>query len=347
MSASAANRKMRVPTTVSGSRILVTGAAGFVGFHLAVRFLAAGATVLGLDNLNSYYDVGLKEARLAQLEGRSRFEFIRGDLTDQGAVLDLFERFRPDYVVHLAAQAGVRYSITNPRAYVSANVDGFLSVLEACRARGTQHLLYASSSSVYGTNTKVPFHEDDPVLQPVSLYAASKRANELMARTYAHLYRIPASGLRFFTVYGPWGRPDMAYFSFTKAILEGRSIDVYNHGRMRRDFTYIDDVSEAILRLLEHPPEGGENGHDAGGAPHTIYNIGNHTPVELERFIAAIETALGKRAERHLLPMQPGDVPVTYADVERLTRLTGFSPDTSIETGIARFVDWYRAYYGI
>lgn len=325
-------------------RILLTGAAGFIGSHVATRFVEAGAEVLGIDNLNAYYDVTLKEARLANLERLEGFRFVKGDVADFDGLRGHFAAFRPDCVTHLAAQAGVRYSLENPRAYTHANVDGFLSVLEACRAHPVEHLIYASSSSVYGTNTKVPFAEDDPVCQPVSLYAATKRANELMAQTYAHLYGIRTSGLRFFTVYGPWGRPDMAYFSFTKAITEDRPIDIFNHGRMSRDFTYIDDVTEAIARLVSMPPTGAEDG-SVGAVSHVIYNIGNHTPVTLERFIAAIETALGREAAKRYLPMQPGDVPSTYADVSRLTAVTGFAPKTSIEDGIAVFVEWYKSHY--
>jgi UDP-glucuronate 4-epimerase len=331
------------PTSLAGCRVLVTGAAGFIGFHLIGRLIARGATVHGFDNLNDYYDPALKEARLDELRRLGGFSFRRLDLADHAGVAALFATERPDYVVHLAAQAGVRYSISHPRAYTASNLDGFLSVLEACRAHPIRHLIYASSSSVYGANTKVPFHEDDPVLAPVSLYAATKRANELMAQTYAHLYRIPCSGLRFFTVYGPWGRPDMAYYSFTKAILEGRPIDVFNHGQMQRDFTYVDDITEAIARLLDVVP-GSSDGRESTAVPHTIYNIGNHTPIKLDRFISAIEAATGHVATKRLLPMQPGDVPATYADVERLTRATGFSPDTTIEDGIARFVAWYREY---
>jgi UDP-glucuronate 4-epimerase len=322
-------------------RVLVTGAAGFIGFHLASRLLAAGAIVHGLDNLNPYYDVGLKRARLAQLAPHTRFAFEELDITDYKGLGALMARFRPDCVAHLAAQAGVRHSIDQPRSYVSANLDGFLSVLEACRAHPVRHLIYASSSSVYGANRKVPFHEDDPVPAPVSLYGATKRANELMAESYAHLYRIPCSGVRFFTVYGPWGRPDMAYYAFAKAILEGHTIDVFNHGRMQRDFTYVDDVTEALVRLVDLPPPA-EAGTVSPGTPHILYNVGNHTPVELERFITAIETALGRKADKRYLPMQPGDVPATWADVARLTRTTGFAPKTSIEDGIARFVAWYR-----
>lgn len=328
-------------------RVLVTGAAGFIGFHLASRLLGAGVTVRGLDNLNAYYDPSLKRARLAQMAEHERFGFSPLDITDYAGLSALLADFRPDCVVHLAAQAGVRYSLDHPREYMSANLDGFLGVLEACRAHPVRHLVYASSSSVYGANSKVPFHENDPVLAPVSLYGATKRANELMAQTYAHLYGIPCSGVRFFTVYGPWGRPDMAYYAFTKAILEGRAIDVFNHGRMQRDFTYVDDVTEALVRLVDLPPPAGGADGASSGAPHTIYNVGNHTPVALERFIAAIETALGRKADKRYLPMQPGDVPATFADVERLARVTGFAPKTSIEDGIARFVAWYRTYHAI
>ena len=327
-------------------RILVTGAAGFIGFHLTRQLLASGAHVHGLDNLNSYYDAGLKRARLAEIGAQDRFAFSELDVTDHASLRALWAGFRPDYVVHLAAQAGVRHSIEAPRSYVAANLDGFLGVLEACRAHPVRHLIYASSSSVYGANSKVPFHEDDPVRAPVSLYGATKRANELMAQTYAHLYGIPCSGVRFFTVYGPWGRPDMAYYAFTKAILEGRPIDVFNHGRMERDFTYVDDVTEALVRLIDLPPAGSDR--DAiSDAPHVIYNVGNHTPVTLERFIAAIEGALGRAARKNFLPMQPGDVPATWADVERLSQVTGFAPRTTIEDGIGRFVAWYRSHHGV
>ena len=331
---------------LGAQRVLVTGAAGFIGFHLAVRLLGVGASVHGLDNLNAYYDVGLKRARLAQIGTHERFAFSNLDIIDYEALSALLSDFRPDCVVHLAAQAGVRHSLDQPRAYVSANLDGFLGVLEACRAHPVRHLVYASSSSVYGTNSKVPFHEDDPVLAPVSLYGATKRANELMAQTYAHLYGIACSGVRFFTVYGPWGRPDMAYYAFTKAILEGRTIDVYNHGRMQRDFTYVDDVTEALARLIDLPPPARGADASASDAPHAIYNVGNHTPIELERFIAAIEAALGRKADKRYLPMLPGDVPATWADVERLARVTGFAPRTTIEDGISRFVAWYRTYHG-
>jgi UDP-glucuronate 4-epimerase len=333
--------------TLEAQRVLVTGAGGFIGFHLAARLLEAGAMVHGLDNLNAYYDVGLKQARLGQIGTHEHFTFSHLDITDYDSLRALVADFRPDCVVHLAAQAGVRHSLDHPRAYIAANLDGFLGVLEACRAHSVRHLVYASSSSVYGANSKVPFHEDDPVLAPVSLYGATKRANELMAQTYAHLYGIACSGVRFFTVYGPWGRPDMAYYAFTKAILEGRTIDVFNHGRMQRDFTYIDDVTEALVRLVDLPPRAGRADGAPTGAPHTIYNVGNHTPVELERFIAAIEAAVGRKAVKRYLPMQPGDVPATWADVERLTRVTGFAPRTTIEDGIARFVAWYRTYHAV
>ena len=331
---------------LKGQRVLVTGAAGFIGFHLASRLLKAGATVHGLDNLNTYYDVTLKKARIDAIGQHQRFSFSVQDIVDYDALNAVFGDFRPDCVIHLAAQAGVRYSLSNPRAYVSSNLDGFLAVLEACRARPIRHLVYASSSSVYGANSKLPYNEDDPVVAPVSLYAATKRANELMAQTYAHLYGIACSGVRFFTVYGPWGRPDMAYYSFTKAILEGRAIDVFNHGRMQRDYTYIGDVIEAVVRLVDVPP--GQDARDINPthAPHIIYNVGNHTPIDLERFIAALELALGRNAHRRYLPMQPGDVLATYADVSRLSRVTGFAPHTSIEDGIARFVEWFRSYHG-
>jgi UDP-glucuronate 4-epimerase len=341
--------------SLAGRRILVTGAAGFVGYHVAQRLLDHGALVTGLDNLNAYYDVSLKEARLRNLSGRNGFSFHKIDLADAGAVMSLFESVKPQAVINLAAQAGVRYSIDHPHDYVSANLAGFLSILEACRHHPVGHLIYASSSSVYGANAKVPFSETDGVGHPVSLYAASKRSNELMAHTYAHLFQVPTSGLRFFTVYGPFGRPDMAYFKFTKAISEGKAIDVYNEGRMKRDFTYIDDVVEAIVRLVDAPPSADAN-WDAevahpdpsrAAAPYRVYNIGNHTPVTLERFIAAIENAVGRKAQRRLLPMQPGDVPQTYADVAALQQAVGFSPDTTIEEGIARFVAWYRDYYGV
>lgn len=285
---------------------------------------------------------------MTELTKHPAFQFNRLDITDHEAIHSLFESSKPEFVVHLAAQAGVRYSLKNPRAYVSSNIDGFLSILEACRAYPVRHLIYASSSSVYGDNSKVPFQEDDPVVSPLSLYAATKRADELMAETYAHLFAIPATGLRFFTVYGPWGRPDMAYFAFTKASFEGRPIEVFNNGQMRRDFTYIDDVTEAVCRLLDQPPR---SAAEILGlrirSPHIIYNVGNHRPVELSEFIATIEAAVGHKVERRNMPMQPGDVSATFADVRRLARVTGFAPRTSLVEGMTRFVLWYRHYYGI
>jgi len=342
-----------LPADIKGKRILLTGAAGFIGFHSCLRLLAGGAGVLGVDDLNAYYDVELKQARLARLEGRAGFAFERCDVADKARVLALLRAFEPHYVLHLAAQAGVRFSLQDPSAYLRANVDGFLAVLEACRARPVRHLIYASSSSVYGANSKVPFCESDRVDNPRSLYAVTKRANELMAHTYAELFGIAASGLRFFTVYGPWGRPDMAYFSFTKAILEGRPIDVFNHGHMQRDFTYIDDVVEAIARLLPLTPNatvatGAGTGDVASAAvAHRVYNVGNHSPVALLQFIAAIEAALGRKADLRLLPMQPGDVPTTYADVARLSAAVDFVPRTPLEEGIAQFVAWYRDFYKV
>lgn len=323
--------------------ILLTGAAGFIGMHTAQRLLARGDAVTGIDNLNSYYDPALKQARLAQLQALPGFRFERLDVADRTGMEALFARERFDAVVHLAAQAGVRYSITNPHAYFESNLTGFGHVLEGCRAQGLRHLVYASSSSVYGGNTKMPFAETDPVDHPVSLYAATKKANELMAHTYSHLYRLPATGLRFFTVYGPWGRPDMAYFSFTKAVLEGRPIDVFNHGDMKRDFTWVDDIVEGVLRVLDKPatPEA------EGGAPHRVFNIGNHDPVPLMDFIACIERATGREAVKRLLPMQPGDVPATYASTQALRDWVGFAPATPLAEGIDRFVRWYRGYYGV
>ncbi|HZA01006.1 MAG TPA: NAD-dependent epimerase [Hyphomicrobiaceae bacterium] len=337
----------------SGRRVLVTGAAGFIGFHFARRLLSTGAVVLGVDNLNDYYAPTLKKARLDQLKGVDRFSFELTDIADDSHVRRLFERFAPTHVVNLAAQAGVRYSLLNPRAYVTSNIDGFLSILEACRHVPVEHLVYASSSSVYGTNNKVPFSEHDRADHPASLYAATKRANELMAHTYAHLFHVPSTGLRFFTVYGPWGRPDMAYYSFTKAILEGRPIEVFNHGQMSRDFTYIDDIVEAMVRLLDHRPQGADGACDAGPAsgagkaPHAVYNIGNHTPVPLEHFIDVIARAAGRRVEKIYRPMQPGEVPATFAEVSDLAQAVGFAPNTPIEEGIGRFVAWYREYHRV
>lgn len=334
------------------SRILVTGAAGFIGFHLAKRLLDRGDQVVGFDNLNSYYDVSLKEARLKLLQGREGFTFVRGDLADREAVAKLFEKSGFGKVVNLAAQAGVRYSLINPHAYIDSNVSGFMNILEGCRHHGIEHLVYASSSSVYGANTRMPFSVHQNVDHPVSLYAATKKANELMAHTYASLYGLPCTGLRFFTVYGPWGRPDMALFLFTRAILSGKPIDVYNEGRMRRDFTYIDDIVEGVVSVLDLTPapnpswSGDSPDPGTSYAPYRIYNIGNNSPVELLRFIEVLEEKLGRKAVRNLMPIQPGDVPATCADVEDLARDAGFVPKTSIEEGISRFVDWFREYYG-
>jgi len=333
------------------SKILVTGAAGFIGFHLAKVLLDRGDEVVGLDNLNDYYDVGLKQARLAQLEGRSGFRFVKLDLADREGMTALFREEKFDRVVNLAAQAGVRYSLQNPHAYVDSNLVGFVNILEGCRHNDVKHLVYASSSSVYGANTSMPFSIHHNVDHPVSLYAASKKANELMAHTYAHLYRLPVTGLRFFTVYGPWGRPDMALFLFTRAILEGRPIDVFNYGKMRRDFTYVDDIVEGVVRTLDNTaqpnPAWSGDCPDPGtsNAPYRLYNIGNNNPVELLHLIETLEKALGKQAEKNLMPIQPGDVPATYADVDDLTRDVGFRPSTSIEEGVGRFVEWYRGYY--
>jgi len=333
-------------------KTLVTGSAGFIGFYVAKRLLEKGDRVVGLDNLNNYYDVNLKRARLAQLTAGPAFGFVKMDLADREGVRQLFQAENFDLVVHLAAQAGVRYSLTNPQAYVDANLVGFANVLEGCRSSKVRHLVFASSSSVYGANTRMPFSVHDNVDHPVSLYAATKKANELMAHVYAHLYGLPCTGLRFFTVYGPWGRPDMALFLFTRAILEGRPIPVYNHGKMRRDFTYIDDVVEGVIRVAERIPEPNpewcSDRPDPGtsSAPYRIYNIGNHDPVELIKFIEILENKIGRKAQLELLPIQPGDVPATYADVDDLTRDTGFQPQTLIEEGIGRFVDWYREYYG-
>lgn len=334
-------------------RILVTGAAGFIGSKLSERLLERGDEVLGFDNLNDYYDPKLKEARLARLLPREGFRFERAALEDREAVDRVFAEFKPQRVVNLAAQAGVRYSLENPRAYIDANIVGFLHILEACRHTGVEHLVYASSSSVYGANRKLPFAVEDSVDHPVSLYAASKKSNELMAHTYSHLFGLPTTGLRFFTVYGPWGRPDMALFLFTRNILEGRPIDVFNHGKHTRDFTYIDDIVEGVIRTLDRVP-GPDPAFDpvqptpaSSSAPYRVYNIGNHRPVELMRYIEVLESALGKKAELNLLPLQPGDVPDTCADVVALQRDTGYAPETPIETGISRFVEWYRDFYRV
>jgi UDP-glucuronate 4-epimerase len=334
-------------------RVLVTGAAGFIGSHVSHRLLDQGRQVVGLDNLNDYYSVQLKRDRLARLTPHPGFRFVQMDVADRAGIEALFAAERPDRVVHLAAQAGVRYSLQNPHAYVDSNLVGFMNVLEGCRHQRVQHLVYASSSSVYGGNTKMPFSEHDSVDHPVSMYAATKKANELMAHTYSHLFGLPTTGLRFFTVYGPWGRPDMALFLFTKAILEGRPIDVFNHGRMRRDFTYIDDIVEGVVRVLDKPatPDAAfvSDAPDPGTshAPYRVFNIGNHSPVPLLDFIAAIEDALGQKAEKNLLPLQDGDVPATFADVDALAAWTGFAPQTGIASGIGRFVEWYRGYYRV
>jgi UDP-glucuronate 4-epimerase len=333
--------------------ILVTGAAGFIGFHVAQRLLSSGREVVGLDSVNDYYDPALKRARVDVLKSKSNFSFVHSDLADREATKSLFAKHRFPVVVHLAAQAGVRYSLENPHAYTDANIEGFLNVLEGCRRHGCGHLLFASSSSVYGANTKLPFSVQDNVDHPISLYAASKKANELMAHAYSHLYRIPATGLRFFTVYGPWGRPDMAMFIFAKAILEGKPIRLFNHGNMRRDFTYVDDVVEAISRLIDQPPQGNSawSGADpdpaSSVAPWKIYNIGNNRPEELMHVVAVLEKEFGRTAVKEMLPMQPGDVPATYADIEDLARDVGFKPSTTIEEGIARFSKWFREYHEI
>ena len=323
-------------------RILVTGTAGFIGYHVAERLLARGDQVVGLDNLNDYYDPALKRARLRRLEGLPGFRFVQLDLADRAGMDEIFTTERFDRVIHLAAQAGVRYSITHPTAYLDSNLTGFGHVLEGCRAQDIAHLVYASSSSVYGGNTKMPFAETDVVDHPVSLYAATKKANELMAHTYSHLYGFPTTGLRFFTVYGPWGRPDMAYHLFTRAILAGEAISVFNHGDMKRDFTYIDDIVEGVLRVLDRPatPLG------TGSAPYHVFNIGNSEPVQLLDFIGCIERVLGQSATKRLLSMQPGDVPATYASTQSLQDWVGFAPSSPLEEGIGYFVRWYREYYG-
>jgi UDP-glucuronate 4-epimerase len=338
---------------MSDKAILVTGSAGFIGFHVARQLLAEGRHVVGLDNLNNYYDPALKQSRLNILHENSRFSFVQLDLADRRSMALLFAKHRFAVVVHLAAQAGVRHSIDHPHAYVEANLEGFVNVLEGCRHNDCKHLLFASSSSVYGANTRLPFSVQDNVDHPISLYAASKKASELMAHAYSHLYRIPATGLRFFTVYGPWGRPDMAMFLFAKAIVEGTPIKLFNHGKMRRDFTFIDDVSEAVVRLLDRPPHGNPNWSGqkpdpaTSAAPWKIYNIGNNNPEELMHVVSLLEKEFGRTATKEMLPMQPGDVPATYADIEDLARETGFRPATTIEDGIARFVKWYRDYHNL
>lgn len=334
-------------------KYLVTGAAGFIGYHLSLRLMAQGHEVVGLDNLNDYYSVALKRSRLEQLTADDRFTFVQLSLEDDPSIAALFRKHDFERVVNLAAQAGVRYSIENPATYIQSNINGFLNILEGCRHTRVPHLTYASSSSVYGANTRMPFSVHHNVDHPVSLYAASKKANELMAHTYSHLYALPTTGLRFFTVYGPWGRPDMALFLFTKAILEGKPIDVYNHGKMQRDFTYIDDIVEGVDRTSQRIAQPNEqwssDAPDPGTsrAPYRIYNIGNNQPVQLNDFIAAIESALGMEAKKNYMDLQPGDVPATYADVSDLTEAVGFKPTTPIQSGIERFVAWYRQYYRV
>lgn len=334
-------------------KILVTGAAGFIGFHTSNRLLAEGHEVVGLDNLNAYYDVKLKETRLQKLQAQKGFSFFKLDLADQAGMKKLFAEQKFERVIHLAAQAGVRYSLENPHAYVDSNLTGFTNVLEGCRHNKVQHLVYASTSSVYGSNTDMPFSTHSSVDHPISFYAATKKANELMAHTYAHLFQLPCTGLRFFTVYGPWGRPDMALFLFTKAVLEGRPIDVFNNGQMKRDFTYVDDIVTgvvgAVKRIAQPNPAYDKNHADpaTSHAPYQLYNIGNQAPVDLMEFIAAIEECLGKKAEKNYMPMQAGDVPATYADVDDLVRDVGFKPSTPIREGVKKFVSWYRDYYKI
>jgi UDP-glucuronate 4-epimerase len=334
-------------------KVLVTGAAGFIGSALSLRLLERGDEVIGIDNLNDYYDVSLKQARLERTTRFGDFTDLRMDLEDRSAISGVFEKYRPERVVNLAAQAGVRYSLINPHAYVDTNLVGFANILEGCRHHGVRHLVFASSSSVYGANTRMPLSIHDNVDHPFSLYAASKKANELMAHTYSHLYRLPATGLRFFTVYGPWGRPDMSYSLFAANILQGKPIDVFNYGNHRRDFTYIDDVVEGVIRVLDRIPEPNPewNGEDpdpaSSSAPYRLYNIGNNQPVELRRYIEVLEDCLGKKAQMNLLPLQPGDVPDTYADVTDLVRDTGYKPDTSIEVGLENFVAWYRNYFKV
>jgi UDP-glucuronate 4-epimerase len=333
--------------------VLVTGAAGFIGFHLAKRLMREGRSVIGIDNMSDYYSVELKQARVKRLQDESAFTFQELDLADANGMKALFAEHKFELVHNLAAQAGVRYSLVNPQAYVKANLEGFVNILECCRYNAVEHLVFASSSSVYGAGTKMPFSVHQNVDHPLSVYAASKKANELLAHSYAHLYRLPVTGLRFFTVYGPWGRPDMMMFLFTKAILAGQPIDVFNHGQMQRDFTYIDDIVESLLRVGDRTPQpdphwrGDAPDPATSNAPYQIYNIGNHSPVKLMRVIEILEEALGKTAAKNMLPMQPGDVPATFADVDDLARDVDFAPRTPIEVGVKRFVEWYRAYYGV
>ncbi len=339
--------------TIKFKSILVTGAAGFIGYHLSHRLLQSGIHVTGIDNMNTYYDISLKEARLEKLMRFKTFSFVKGDIADQKKMESLFDGNRWDVVVNLAAQAGVRYSIENPRAYVDSNLVGFVNILECCRHHSVRHLVFASSSSVYGANTKMPFSVHHNVDHPVSLYAATKKSNELMAHAYSHLYGLPCTGLRFFTVYGPWGRPDMALFLFTRAIYEGKPIQVFNHGKMQRDFTYIDDIVEGVVRVMGNSPEpnpswkGDQPDPGTSYVPYKLYNIGNNQPVTLMDFIETVEKALGKRAQKEFLDMQPGDVPATYADVDDLIQDVGFKPSTSLQVGVERFAAWYKEYYGV
>jgi UDP-glucuronate 4-epimerase len=340
----AAKEARALEDDMSDHAILVTGAAGFIGFHVARQLLAEGRNVVGLDSLNSYYDPALKQARLNILREDSRFSFAHADLADRRTTRELFAKHRFPAVIHLAAQAGVRHSIDHPHAYADANLEGFVNVLEGCRHNECRHLVYASSSSVYGANAKLPFSVEDRTDHPVSLYAATKKANELMAYSYSHLYRLPVTGLRFFTIYGPWGRPDMAIFLFARAIMEGAPIKLFNHGKMRRDFTYIDDVTRVILYLIDHVPQANDG---KAGAPARIYNVGNHRPEELMHVVAVLEQELGLKAAKQMLPMQPGDVEATFADIDDLMRDTGFKPRTPIEDGIREFVKWYRGHYKV
>jgi len=334
-------------------KVLITGSAGFIGSALALRLMERGDEVIGIDNLNDYYDVGLKKARLARTTDSAAYTDVRVDLEDREGIAETFRKHQPQRVVNLAAQAGVRYSLENPHAYVDTNLVGFTNILEGCRHNGVEHLVYASSSSVYGSNTRMPFSVHDNVDHPVSLYAASKKANELMAHTYSHLYRVPTTGLRFFTVYGPWGRPDMALFMFTRNIIAGKPIDVFNYGNHRRDFTYIDDIVEGVVRVLDRVPEPNPDWNSdapdsaSSNAPYRLYNIGNNQPVELMHYIEVLEDCLGMQAEKNMLPLQPGDVPATYADVTDLVRDVGYKPDMSVEQGVANFVAWYRDYYQV
>lgn len=334
-------------------RILLTGAAGFIGMHTALRLLARGDEVIGVDNLNDYYDVNLKLARLARLTPHLNFSHHKTSVEDRSAMAALFKKIKPHRVIHLAAQAGVRYSLENPHAYIDANLQGFINILEGCRHQAVEHLTYASSSSVYGGNTALPFSEHDNIDHPVSLYAATKKANELMAHTYSHLFSLPTTGLRFFTVYGPWGRPDMALFLFTKAIMEGKPIDVFNHGKMVRDFTYIDDIVEGVIRVIDKPAKPNPLFDPANpdpassNSPYRVFNIGNNQPTPLMDYISALETALGKTAKKNYLPMQPGDVPATAANTNELDVWVGFKPNTAVPLGVARFADWYRNYYKV